>query len=141
MGYIFLFQPPRPPGTPPIAMCTPQCCGAQQGGEGYASLCSRYRRYSHFSPVFCTAKYRGGVRRTEGLKNTIKIILGSLFQPLSSETTVPSVSPLYFALQKHPVRLRNAEGKRTIMPLRIFLFISVCEYKREVKRESPLIFY
>lgn len=50
VGYIFLFQPPRPPGTPPIAMCTPQCCGAQQGGEGYASLCSRYRRYYPFSP-------------------------------------------------------------------------------------------
>ena len=23
----------------------------------------------HFSPVFCNAKYRGGVRRTEGLEN------------------------------------------------------------------------
>ena len=26
------------------------------------------RYFSPFSPVFCTAKYRGGVRRTEGLK-------------------------------------------------------------------------
>ena len=34
--------------------------------------------HSTSSPVFCSAKYRGGVRRTEGLKNTIKIILGNL---------------------------------------------------------------
>ena len=27
------------------------------------------RYFSPSSPVFCTAKYRGGVRRTEGLKN------------------------------------------------------------------------
>ena len=27
------------------------------------------------SPVFCTAKYRGGVRRTEGLKNSIAMLL------------------------------------------------------------------
>jgi len=27
------------------------------------------------SPVFCTAKYRGGVRRTEGLKNNIATLL------------------------------------------------------------------
>ena len=46
-----------------------------------------------------------------------------------------------FVVAKHPVRLRNAEGKRTIMPLRIFFFISVCEYKREVKGESPPIFF
>ena len=26
-------------------------------------------------PVFCTAKYRGGVRRTEGLKNSIATLL------------------------------------------------------------------
>jgi len=31
---------------------------------------------------------------TEGLENTIKIILGSLFQLFSSGTTVPSVSSL-----------------------------------------------
>ena len=28
------------------------------------------RYFSPSSPVFCTAKYRGGVRRTEGLKKT-----------------------------------------------------------------------
>ena len=28
------------------------------------------RYFSPSSPVFCTAKYRGGVRRTEGLKNS-----------------------------------------------------------------------
>ena len=28
------------------------------------------RGISPSSPVFCTAKYRGGVRRTEGLKNS-----------------------------------------------------------------------
>ena len=28
------------------------------------------RHFSPSSPVFCNAKYRGGVRRTEGLKNS-----------------------------------------------------------------------
>jgi len=77
------------------------------------------------SPAFYNAKYRGGVRRTEGLENAgsggdrVRFPLPLLivdetgrecpqgkgvsfhnlellsFQPLSSETTVPSGSPLY----------------------------------------------
>jgi len=43
------------------------------------SINNAIKGYSTSSPVFCSAKYRGGVRRTEGLKNTIKIILGNLF--------------------------------------------------------------
>ena len=31
--------------------------------------------FSILLPVFCTAKYRGGVRRTEGLKNSIATLL------------------------------------------------------------------
>ena len=54
------------------------------------------RHVSHSSPVFCTAKYRGGVQRTEGLILTAQKLMKS-FQPLSSETTVSSVSPLYFS--------------------------------------------
>ena len=49
------------------------------------------------SPVFCCqTKYKGGVQRTEGLILTAQKFLKS-FQPLSSETTVSSVSPLYFS--------------------------------------------
>nr|DAR81567.1 MAG TPA: hypothetical protein [Caudoviricetes sp.] len=44
--------------------------------------------------MFCTAKYRGGVRKTEGLTLTAKKSIKS-FQPLSSETAVSSVSLLY----------------------------------------------
>ena len=32
-------------------------------------------------PVFCTAKYRGGVRRTEGLKNSIATLLQDFYTP------------------------------------------------------------
>ena len=32
-------------------------------------------------PVFCTAKYRGGVRRTKGLKNSIATLLESFYTP------------------------------------------------------------
>ena len=46
------------------------------------------------SPVFCPAKYRGGVRKDGGV-NLYRKKLMKPFQPLSSETTVPSVSPLY----------------------------------------------
>ena len=46
-----------------------------------------------------------------------------------------------FIVAKYSVRLRNVERKRIIMPFRIFFFISVCEYKREVKGESPPIFF
>ena len=44
-------------------------------------------------------EYRGSVRRTRGLKNTVKKIPCNISQPLSSETNVSSVSPLYFTLQ------------------------------------------
>ena len=56
--------------------------------------------------MFCTAKYRGrGHVVTEGLTLTAKKLMKS-FQPLSSETTVSSVSPLY-SLTETP---RNATG-------------------------------
>ena len=42
---------------------------------------------------------------TEGLTLTAKKLMKS-FQPLSSETTVPSVSPLYFALQNTGEKFR-----------------------------------
>ena len=45
--------------------------------------------------MFCTAKYRGGVRKTEGLTLTAKKFM-KFFQPLSSETVVSSVSPLLY---------------------------------------------
>lgn len=46
-----------------------------------------------------------------------------------------------FVVAKHLVRLRDAEGKRTYNAASNILFISVCEYKREVKGESPPIFF
>ena len=62
----YFFQPPRPTGTPPIPLCdTPQCCGTRQGRRTNTI----HRKVLTSSSVFCIAKYRGGVRRTEGLKN------------------------------------------------------------------------
>lgn len=54
---------------------------------------------SILSPCVSVREYRGSVRRTRGLKNTVKKIPCNISQPLSSETNVSSVSPLYFALQ------------------------------------------
>ena len=57
----------RPSGTPPIPLCdTPQCCGTRQGRRTNTIP----RKVLTSSSVFCIAKYRGGVRRTEGLENT-----------------------------------------------------------------------
>ena len=119
--------------------------------------------------MFCAAKYRGGVRRTEGLKKTATVTIpdsafigrrrrkedggkrartvrakrvpqtptatvatsqkpdnrggaslfvllavekneqiNDLFQPLSSETAVPSVSPLYFPTETQGRRLNSS---------------------------------
>ena len=58
------------------------------------------RYFSPSSPVFCTAKYRGGVRRTEGLTLIAKKFMKS-FQPLSS-----------IWLTKHLVRLRDTAGEK-----------------------------
>ena len=85
--------------------------------------------------MFCAAKYRGGVRKDGGVKNTLSesnrggleykqapdncggaswfVLLAvekneqinDLFQPLSSETAVPSVSPLYFPTETQGRRL------------------------------------
>ena len=56
-----------PSGTPPIPLCdTPQCCGTRQGRRTNTI----HRKVLTSSSVFCIAKYRGGVRRTEGLENT-----------------------------------------------------------------------
>ena len=56
----------------------------------------RAEGYSHPPPLCFAPQNIGEVSvRTEGLNPTIKKILCNLFQPLSSETTVPSVSPLY----------------------------------------------
>jgi len=54
---------------------------------------------SILSPCVSVREYRGSVRRTRGLKNTVKKIPCNISQPLSSETNVSSVSPLYFTLQ------------------------------------------
>ena len=57
----------RPSGTPPIPLCdTPQCGGTRQGRRTNTI----HRKVLTSSSVFCIAKYRGGVRRTEGLENT-----------------------------------------------------------------------
>jgi len=54
---------------------------------------------SILSPCVSVREYRGSVRRTRGLKNPVKKIPCNISQPLSLETNVSSVSPLYFALQ------------------------------------------
>ena len=43
---FFYFTPPRPTGTPPIFP------NGNTRGEGYASLCSHYRKYYPFSPCY-----------------------------------------------------------------------------------------
>ena len=48
--------------------------------------------------MFCTAKYRGGVRRTEGL--VLQRYYMPSFQPLSSSLSLLCLSPI-FPLRKH----------------------------------------
>ena len=78
-----------------------------QGRSAQCILIPKLKHHFQSSPpavsrsiAGCSVReYRGSVRRTRGLKNTVKKIPCNISQPLSSETIVSSVSPLYFALQ------------------------------------------
>ena len=73
-------------GLSPILLTQHPVCFVQQG---------RRTNTITSSPVFCCqTKYRGGVRRTEGLILTAQKLMKS-FQSLSTETAVTSVSLLY----------------------------------------------
>ena len=78
-----------------------------QGRSAQCILIPKLKHHFQSSPpavsrsiAGCSVReYRGSVRRTRGLKNTVKKIPCNISQPLSSETNVSSVSPLYFTLQ------------------------------------------
>ena len=65
-------------------------------------------------------EYRGSARRARGLNSTIKNLICYLPQPLSSETIVSSVSPLYSALQntgeKCKIYLSTQKGEYPLTP-------------------------
>ena len=65
-------------------------------------------------------EYRGSARRARGLNSTIKNLICYLPQPLSSETIVSSVSPLYSALQntgeKCKIYLSTQKGECFLTP-------------------------
>ena len=50
------------------------------------------RYFSPSSPVFCAAKYRGGVRRTEGLKNSGSNKIKSQPLPLPCPVTLQGIT-------------------------------------------------
>ena len=52
---------------------------------------------AHYSSVFCTAKYRGGVRRTEGLKNSDNNKPGITLLPLPCPIALQGVAKPYRA--------------------------------------------
>ncbi len=52
--------------SPAVSRSIAECHKKQRGKKA---------AFQSSSPVFCTAKYRGGVRRTEGLKNNIATLL------------------------------------------------------------------
>ena len=64
------------------------------------------RYFSPSSPVFCTAKYRGGVRRTEGLKNCDSNSNKIKSQPLS----LPYPAALRGVAQRYRGSTRRARG-------------------------------
>ena len=83
---IFLFQPPRPAGTPPIFPYrnTPQCCGTRQGERRVNSITSiagifnpSPRRYTpQLSPIFFaphTAMLRGTAREDCDTKDFLSL--------------------------------------------------------------------
>ena len=78
-----------------------------QGRSAQCILIPKLKHHFQSSPpavsrsiAGCSVReYRGSARRARGLKNTVKKIPCNISQPLSSETNVSSVSPLYFALQ------------------------------------------
>ena len=64
------------------------------------------RYFSPSSPVFCTAKYRGGVRRTEGLKNCDSNSNKIKSQPLP----LPYPAALRGVAQRYRGSARRARG-------------------------------
>ena len=74
----------------------------------------------NLSPCVSVREYRGSARRARGLNSTIKNLICYLPQPLSSETIVSSVSPLYSALQntgeKCKIYLSTQKGECFLTP-------------------------
>ena len=74
----------------------------------------------NLSPCVSVREYRGSARRARGLNSTIKNLICYLPQPLSSETIVSSVSPLYSALQntgeKCKIYLSTQKGEYPLTP-------------------------
>jgi len=117
VGYIFLFQPLRPSGTPPIFPYgnTPQCCGTRQGERRVTSIISTEglfktsscRHAPQLSPIFCCEKTplpccgtRQGERRVTSIIST-----EGLFK-ISSRRHAPRLSPIFCCVKT----LRRAEG-------------------------------
>ena len=84
----------------PLPCRVPQHCGALQNNIGKKTA------LQSSSPVFCTAKYRGGVRRTEGLKNCDSNSNKIKSQPLS----LPYPAALRGVAQRYRGSTRRARG-------------------------------